>query len=611
MHRILISILLITRVLSQPKSTNELATHTQLELKITEIVTRNFYKPIGNLDHCTLSLTNPPEVWTSSFLKTSSKYYLANLQFSNQTQKFDSVPQFSSVCQHVLVWVSKLISAALKQSFVLQQATSANYIFIGDQSQIEQVQEQIYYSQLKYKICIKLPGAKFQVNKMFPTDQQIFTGVNLRVGLIPMEPQTILGEDKIPIAGYCFKFMETMTTRYNFTAKYYHKWGRLQQYPNGTWGGPLGDLLYDRLDAYVGLVHNFERHPWVSFSTNILMVHLYFLTTFPHRVIKWEATFYPFDAHAWIVIFVTALLTTVVFLSYPEQKQNTMISQTIFTFCAMLQQSVKKLPRPSWLAIVFLFYSIVISCCYNSNLISFLTFPEEEFIPRTAEELAEAQEYRIIFMHFPGGAGDSYFKHSESPVFVSLRNRFEYERDFLKCVTEAVLNPKTACLAWNMISSGLLAKNLSLLSTSFTLYKSEPIISSTANVGLPKESKYFDLINQGAGWLQNTGHFHRWNQDALRLLKQRGRSWLLTRKNGSLYRQLERLMGEVFDMEKMPLDLRSFVVPFTTLFIGAILGSLIWLLEIVSFYMESQKQLRNCYKIFSTLTLSPKIKRWA
>ncbi|CAG7715958.1 unnamed protein product, partial [Allacma fusca] len=544
------------------------------------------------LDKCTLLITNPPGkteyIWTDVQVTTSSTHYVPKLLLPIDDRRFLTVPQLSTTCMHVIILIHDQ-DQVIAFNISFKQATLRNYVFVGNRDRIDELLENKTFLRLQFKMGIVTSTdldaqAQVPVRKLdFLSDRQIIDGQNLRIAIFPFEPNYIRESQGDPQAGFCFTLIQNMMANYNFTTKYYFTWGRLQQYPNGTWGGPLGDLLYDRLDVYVALTHTYERNPWVWFTSHMLFINYYFLTSHPQKIIKWEATFYPFDFNAWLLIFVTVLLTSIIFVSnFKQSTYVTIFERITFAFYVMLQQCVTKLPKPSWLAIMFIFYSTIIVCCYNCNLVSYLTFPAEEVIPRNAEELADATDYRTILMYLPGGAGDSYFKLTKSPKYVSLRERFIYERDFLKCVMEAALNPKTACICWDIVSSGPIAKNLTLNSAFVPLRGSLPILSTVVNLALPQGSKFFGLFHHAVGWLQNTGHFDKWRQDSVDILIKRGKSWLDAGMNESLYQKLDKAMLDVVNIEIKALDFRSFVVPFTLILFGTVVGCGSFIIELTT-----------------------------
>jgi len=92
----------------------------------------------------------------------------------------------------------------------------------------------------------------------------------------------------------------------------------------------------------------------------------------------------------------------------------------ILPFCALLQES-RKVPRKvRFLMGIFLFYSIVVGVFYNSNLISFLSFPEHEKVPHTWEDLAQRKDYDIKLAYYVGGAGIKFFAETNIATFIGL-----------------------------------------------------------------------------------------------------------------------------------------------------------------------------------------------
>ncbi|CAG7829128.1 unnamed protein product, partial [Allacma fusca] len=101
---------------------------------------------------------------------------------------------------------------------------------------------------------------------------------------------------------------------------------------------------------------------------------------------------------------------------------------------------------------------------YKSNLIVYLTFPVNEVLPSTFQELAKDLKYNIVFADTKG-AGMVFLRSSTSPAIMSIANRMTiYEdNDRLRCVMNVVIEPNFICLEMVDAGTSLISRNLTLI----------------------------------------------------------------------------------------------------------------------------------------------------
>ncbi|CAG7823190.1 unnamed protein product, partial [Allacma fusca] len=210
----------------------------------------------------------------------------------------------------------------------------------------------------------------------------------------------------------------------------------------------------------------------------------------------------------------------------------------VLPFAALVQES-RSIPRRARLfTVITIFYALIVGQFYCSNLISFLTFPEPEVIPRSFEELSNRKDYTIYTMYYKGSALDIFFNQTKAEAFVQIRKRMINEPNFFKCPEHALLKQKTACISLLLIVEPFLAKNLTLHSSFNPLKISPPAFSIPVNIGLQKNSKHFESMNSIVGWALDTGQFLNWKQLTLDHLKRRGIVWMRNQRGSEIYKQL-------------------------------------------------------------------------
>ena len=159
------------------------------------------------------------------------------------------------------------------------------------------------------------------------------------------------------------------------------------------------------------------------------------------------------------------------------------------------------------LLFLWLFSSMTLVTFYKSDLIAYLTLPEIEEIPRTFKELAENPSYTIQFMYLNGWAA-SFFNHTRNPLYKKLRERFIWQKDKLKCLeTAAISQPKTVCIAYDIVSEPIKAKNMTLR-RGFDPHQhsNDNSLSIPTNMGFTKGSRFVRSFSRIIGHLRDTGN---------------------------------------------------------------------------------------------------------
>ncbi|CAG7723745.1 unnamed protein product [Allacma fusca] len=282
---------------------------------------------------------------------------------------------------------------------------------------------------------------------------------------------------------------------------------------------------------------------------------------------------------------------------------STNLDQSVFPiiilpFCALLQQSRTIPTSLRYLTGIFLFHSIVTGAFFNSNLISFLTYPEVEQPPGTPEELARSLDYKIKYINYPGAADDLFFSQTTAPTYLKIKRRMEYfsTKYMIKAMLETVVGRKTALINYHGLALLDIVQNATIHPDFVPLTAARaPIFECLVNIGLRKYSKLTEVVSSNTGILQNTGHFDKWFQQALDLVRKDGLAWLKTVRNSGLNQELAfqvvKLTEESMSCKTKPFGLAHLGLAFFSLISGTIVAILGFISEVLT-----SAHLRNLWK---------------
>ncbi|CAG7724681.1 unnamed protein product [Allacma fusca] len=388
---------------------------------------------------------------------------------------------------------------------------------------------------------------------------------------------------------------------YNATVKLKIELGRISKFPNGTWASFVGYLVDRKIDAYFAQSQSLLLFSMIDFSTVIFDAPVRVYVPRPKVNVKWEAIVYPFDITVWILIIAGFLaIMPVIYIhlvlrrSSTSQPTDPIYLSIALPYCALLQESRPIPDRVRMLTIMLIWYSIIIGAYYNSNLVSFLTFPEPDVVPENAIELAERQDYAINMMYYKGSAADIFFKETKAKHIMEIQRRKIDEPSFFKCIQSAVFEPRTACIGWELVVRPVIAKNFTLQSAFKPLKETPPALSSFISMGIQKNSKHFESFNMVLSWAISTGHYIKSERDTSKYFQQNGRQWLKRNTNGSISQKLNWLMEEFQPGSTKPFSLKNFVLCFASLLVGGCLGASAWIFEMMMGFAMFRKIVTTC-----------------
>ncbi|GBM43640.1 hypothetical protein AVEN_225165-1 [Araneus ventricosus] len=165
--------------------------------------------------------------------------------------------------------------------------------------------------------------------------------------------------------------------------------------PDGSWTGLMGMLQRKQIDmAFYFLTPSVERARIIDFSEPYDVNEIRFLVDKPGPVpVRWSI-FYPFDIATWIGIILILLLGPKIYIIFLNLKISYL--RLFFQLLGSMLQQPLTIQLHSAKSKIILFswavFAMLISMCYSSILLSFLTVPIENQPLRNIVELTQAVE---------------------------------------------------------------------------------------------------------------------------------------------------------------------------------------------------------------------------
>ena len=500
-------------------------------------------------------------------------------------------------CENVLISLSEQTDLSVIDSHAFkidihegQRLLHDHFVFVCSSArQRQHVVSLGWVQRLKYSsVVIQGENHLLYESRKSPLCNEDTSGVSIKKELagrelkdtaFTVEPYVILRNGS-PIGGYFYELLVHAAKVYNFT---YHLefpvLNGITQLPNGTFLGPMGEVISGQTDAILGAAQTLERFNLMDFPTYADTAELLFVTSRPMRRLNPSALFCIFTAPVWLLLLLSACAMTAIFYGFMDSGQNItrkapadIFHTFLLAINTLLEQdtsSSAKIIAPHSRLFVFFWMviSMIIVTYYKSDFVAHLTAPAKQKVPETYQELSENTKYRINFMFLNAGA-TYFFNRSENPLYTSLRKRFNYENDKIKCVQSAALDPKSVCIAFKMFLDTLIAKNLTLRRDFRTVqYSKDAAITVGIHMAFTKGSKYVDSFNNIVGRLRDTGNIVMWKQRAYEIRKTESIEWLQSTRN-NVYGQLEQQLYIQSNAKYRALGLNNVLSGFLMLGIG-------------------------------------------
>ena len=461
---------------------------------------------------------------------------------------------------------------------------------------------------LRYKVLC-LTGDEISKNAVLLTETQIpdkFAPVSLHVGSIPpmifnlnrlqfrnahlriaafiSEPFVVVDDHGRPSSGMSVELFKAASAALNFTyeivpfPRKYFKW------PNGTWRGIIGALIEDRVDFISGsTAATSERLKLLTYGTHGFYYELTFITRQPGRSRPRNAFIHPFSPQVWtcLLILMGCLTLNLILISRSYGLQNAMLAPPTIVLAMLLAQSTRT-SRPLRLPLTFwLIGGVLIVNYYCSNLLSHITLPRLDKVPRTFESLAQRMDFTIEMIHVPGITAHVFFNKTSIPAVVSIRQRYSLTFDFVGCVVRAGTEALTACIGGTDNLLPIIHRKLKLRQEfKAILFAEEAAKLTFLHSVLPKNSKYLDAVNFITGGTRDSGLVSKWFANVLDSYEILGREWLRGENGTEVARKLEFVADSMVDTTAKPFGLRHLNMGFGLLLIGSGAAFVVMVLEI-------------------------------
>ncbi|CAG7786483.1 unnamed protein product [Allacma fusca] len=405
----------------------------------------------------------------------------------------------------------------------------------------------------------------------------------------------------ISVEGMFFNLMHFSSRYFNFTYDLeipdYRGVTRLQ---NGTWTGPFADIILGKKDVVLGGGRTYERDVYFDYPTFLDLTGVGFSTAPPKIRTDFVAIFYIFPPGIWTLLIFFSMMTifTICLSTLVYQRSFKISTAVVLTISPFLEQSSKSLGG-STVKLFLLAWSlmaVVIVNCYKCNFIAYITYPVEEEVPRTFKDLESRSDYKIQLMNVNASVA-AFFKHTQNPIYVGIRSRLIIENDWLKCMSKAAFEDKTACINFDFVGQSVISKNLTLNRLQRLLeFSRDTAFDFNRNLQFPKNSKYVDSFSVIVRCLRDTGNLRKWVQDFYEVRRRRSIRWLRSAKGESqIFQNITKSLLELqgFSYVK-PFGFKNVAMAFIMLSVGCSMGLGLFFLE-VTFVITGVFRLPSCF----------------
>ena len=265
------------------------------------------------------------------------------------------------------------------------------------------------------------------------------------------------------------KLIQLCQRKFNFTYELFPSiggGGSGVKWPNGTWTGSMADILYGNAEFGMVTAQTLQRDELVSFSFPITYDWLTFATGRPRQINTWKKIFWPLSPTVWYCLVPTLVAVIVGWyviskLAHALERYVLDFGLTIWYMIAPLLEQDFHYPTTQGLrcfCIVWLFFALLMSTAYRSELVPSLAFPYVQMPPQTFEQLTSSN-YRWG-LYYLAGAAYSAFRSSTNPTYVKLFKGMEIENDAVHCLIRAI-ETRFACIIYEGSAVDVVHRSLS------------------------------------------------------------------------------------------------------------------------------------------------------
>lgn len=387
-------------------------------------------------------------------------------------------------------------------------------------------------------ISLNLEAASSSITHLFPDQTRNGYGHTLKISAPPKYPFLLEIELKPGATEWSSKrgvfhfLIKSLLDHFNFTYSLFPSTGHGSghQYPNGTWNGVVGDVLYGLADFGTSTSPNAARFPLISFTSAVVYPFVSFMLGPPRVTYSWKAIYMPFAPHLWLAVILSLIIIIVTFK---------LMKITQKTECALMYKHLVEnisftligqgLPYPyshsaRLLLAIWLLAAMILNTLYVSKIVGLLAFPMYQVQPKTFKDLVQAPDYSWGFDH-SGGNLFAHFKSSSNPVFQQIFEKMEGEKDAVNCFN-AALDRNFACITWAGVADYIAYRNLTMRHGRSPLNFADDITLFVAcGLAMPSKTVLKANFDNVLGTVRDSGQNDKWLREDLENLRRNKVHW--------------------------------------------------------------------------------------
>lgn len=254
-----------------------------------------------------------------------------------------------------------------------------------------------------------------------------------------------------------------------------------------------------------------------------------------------------------------------------------------------LEQGMRIPPGVKVLSALWLLFIINLGTGYKSNLVSYLSIPVKETIPRNVQQLAERRDFRVLVNNL-GAVEKAFFEHSDLELVKKIKSLVDWEPNTESCVTSALLNKSEVCMGWDQFVLLTAASTFTIQpqATEPLLFQSnDGVLEVYLTLGFRKDFKYQDHFRLISYAFYESGIFTKWEKEVYYIFKLRGVNRMAKerREKSNVFKIVWNYVQNG-DNKIHSLKIDNLKVAFLILGVGLLFATFIYSTEKLSIYMS-------------------------
>jgi len=331
------------------------------------------------------------------------------------------------------------------------------------------------------------------------------------------------------VSGLLMYFVQYIQKKMNFTVSFKvagRGGGTGIKLSNGTWNGVISEVLNGEVDIGMCTAETYSRSFSVGFTPAVIVEPVVFVSGPPHKIFAWKAIFWPFSSEVWsflagiILVSVLMMRFSYAILKTPKEKRWASNKALGFILGILLGNTGR---TPTYAPLTIKFYVVIwllsgsiITTAYLSKLIGFLTFPQLEKVPETAEELVESKyKWGLTYL---GGALYSLIKGTKIKAYENLVSKMELRSDTLGCLQQT-LDSKYICISYEIITQFYMKGRTDIKQNPFT-YPNYPFVTIPVGIVMEKRAVFGPSLKAAVRSSDAAGLNSFWEEHDVREVRQ-------------------------------------------------------------------------------------------